>query len=187
MSFFDAAIYGTAEYTYMLLVGTGTQYGKHARMMTTLTVKAGESNTLVALSENSASLDFQATLDKLTPTPIPQGKATVDFDWTEMKTNAMNHPADPYLILKVMIASFDLPVSELQKDSNFLKLEKLAVNSWSNTELAGTHVALSSLVDKNGSAFTGIDSTHTWILALENTDSMNPAPWYITVLKACKE
>ena len=36
-----------------------------------------------------------------------------------------------------------------------------------------------------GQAFPGIDATGTWLLGLECGNCGIPAPWYLTVLKAC--
>jgi hypothetical protein len=86
-----------------------------------------------------------------------------------------------------MVASFTQSVAELQKKENFLNMEKLAVAKWSTTELSGVSVKFSALTnEKDQSAFTGIDSTHTWIIALVNQSALNPAPWYITVLQPCQ-
>jgi len=188
LGYLDASTYGTGEYTYLALVGAGTEFGKNARMITSFTVGSSASTTTVSIKPDSTAVTFTATLDKLTPTPIPVGKSNINFDWTTITANAMGRTIDSnniYDITKVLVASFTQPVSELQKNSNFLNLETLATNTWSDTNLSGTNDVLSNLKDSSGNAFAGIDATHTWIIALECTSCMNPAPWYITVLKPC--
>ena len=185
LSYLDETRYPTSEYTYLVMIGAGKEYGKNARMITNFTVSPSSTNTTVLVKPDSTSVDFKATLDTLTPMTIPVGKANISVDWTTMTTNAMGRTVDPYSIMKVMVASFTQSVCELQQNSNFLNLETLAVNKWVNTNLAGTSVVLSSLLDANGNAFAGIDATHTWVIALECTDCLNPAPWYLSVLKPC--
>ena len=42
------------------------------------------------------------------------------------------------------------------------------------------------LKDAGGQAFTGVDATGVWILALScSVYCSSPAPWYLTVLKPC--
>ena len=107
-----------------------------------------------------------------------------------MTTNALGNSFDGIKITKVLIAAYDLPISELQKDENFIELEKLATGGmWvsNSDDIQGKFLSLTehSLKDSNGNAFAGIDSNHTWILALECGECLNPAPWYITVLETC--
>jgi hypothetical protein len=185
LGYLDDTTHSPSEYTYMVMVGAGNEYGKDARMLVNFAVSSSSTNTTISIKPDSATADFKATLDKLTPITVPVGAANVVLDWTTLTTNAMAHTVDPYNVTKVMVASFTQSVCELQQNSNFLNLETLAVNEWVSTELAGTTVVLTTLKDANGNAFAGIDATHTWIIALENTDSLNPAPWYLSVLKPC--
>ncbi len=188
LGFLDASTYGTSDYTYLALVGAGTEYGKNSRMITNFAVGSSAQTTTVSIKPDSTIVTFTATLDKLTPTPFPVGKSNIDFSWSTMTANALGHTVDSntiYNITKVLVASFTQPVSELQKNSNFLNLESLATNEWTNSNLSGTDLVLSTLTDKNNNAFTGIDSSHTWIIALMCDSCLNPAPWYISVLQPC--
>jgi len=187
LGYLDGDTYPASEYTYMILLGSGDDYGKDGRMLGVFNVSSSATSSEVTITPTTTTCDYRATLDKLTPVVVPQGTANIVFDWGSLTKNAMGRTIDPYSILKVMVANFTQSVAELQKKENFLNLEKLAVNTWSNDQIMGTTITFSDLKsDKDQSAFTGIDSSHTWIIALENTDALNPAPWYITVLKPCK-
>jgi hypothetical protein len=187
----DEVAYPQSDYTYMIMVGSGNQYGKNGRMLATFHPSASASATEVTIGPNSTTCDYGATLDKLKPVVIPKGTANIIFDWGALTKNAAGRLApdevDFYEITRVMVASFTQSVAELQKKENFLNMEKLAVAKWSTTELSGVSVKFSALTnEKDQSAFTGIDSTHTWIIALVNQSALNPAPWYITVLQPCQ-
>jgi hypothetical protein len=46
-------------------------------------------------------------------------------------------------------------------------------------------VDFSSLKDKSGNKFSGIDGNGTWLLALQCGGCRNPAPLYLTIFKPC--
>jgi hypothetical protein len=187
LGYLDGATYPPSEYTYLVVLGSGTEYGRHLRALGVFNVETNASSTEVTIGPGSASCDFQANLEQLVPLPVPMNTNRLAFDWSGLTKSAAGRFVDYYLVGKASLAEFNEPVAELQTKENFAQLEKLAVNTWSTFDVMGTNVALSTLQnDKDGSAFRGIDSSHTWLFFLQNTDSLNPAPWFITVLKACQ-
>jgi hypothetical protein len=191
-TYFSAENFPSSAYTFLVMVqGDGTTPAKDGRMLTTfgLSTDTTASKT-VTIDNSSTTLDYQADFSKLSPTRVPAGTDKIFVDWSQMTTNALGNSFDGIKITKVLIAAYDLPISELQKDENFIELEKLATGGmWvsNSDDIQGKFLSLSehSLKDSNGNAFAGIDSNHTWILALECGECLNPAPWYITVLEPC--
>lgn len=187
MSFMDEVAYPLSDYTYMVMVGSGNVEGKNARMLGSFAVSASATNTEVTIGPESATCDYHATLDALKPVVMPKSTSKIMFDWSTLTKSAAGRTVDFVQITRVLVASFTQPVAELQKNENFLNLEKLAVDKWSTQDLAGTTVSFSILKnEKDQSAFSGFDSSHTWIIALENQDALNPAPWYMTVVQPCQ-
>lgn len=191
-TYFSAASFPSPANTFLVMVqGDGKTPAKDGRMLTTfgLSTDASAPKT-VTLSNTSTSLDYQADFSHLTSTPVPAGNGKLLIDWSTMTKNALGHAlvsADLLKITKVLVASYDQPVSELQKDEKFIELESLATGMWVSNpdDIVGPQLSLSTLKDSSGNAFAGIDSDHTWILALECGECLNPAPWYITVLETC--
>lgn len=184
----DSEAYPPSTHTYMFMVGSGDTEGKDGRMLTLFSPTADATSSVVTVDngDGATTCDYSATLDKLTPVVVPTGTANVFFDWSALTKNAAGRTVDFVGITRVMVASYTQPVADLQKKENFLKLEEMATDTWTSTDLYGTTVVFSTLKKADGTAFTGIDSTHTWIIALENTGALNPAPWFITVLQPCK-
>ena len=184
LDYLDVSKYDPSAYIYTVMIAAGTTVGQGTRMMKAFQLDAASTNTAITLDSHSTTLDFQANLHSLAPTLIPPARSKVTIDWTAMTVNAMGRTFDPFSITRVLVASYTQSPAELEGD-NFLSLDTLATNMWVNEDLAGTTVSLSSLKDANGNAFSGIDSSHTWIVALECGSCRNPAPWYISILKAC--
>jgi len=188
-TYFGAATYPSPANTFLVMIQhNGDAPGKDGRMLTTFGLSTDTSATkTVTLDNTSTALDYQADFSQLKSTLVPEGNSKVLVDWSGMTTNALTHTFYPMQITRVLVASYDQPVSELQKDENFIELESLATGLWASNadDIVSPQLSLSKLTNISGSAFAGIDSRHTWILALECVDCLNPAPWYITVLEPC--
>jgi hypothetical protein len=108
---------------------------------------------------------------------------------SETNPAKLNAAARPFLkrsIKQVKVARYSKSEAELKQKETILKIDDLADVTFVGTVSSGSKLNLSTLTDSNGNAFKGIDSSHTWLLALINTDSKNPAPWYLTFLEGCK-
>ena len=191
-TYFGAANYPSPANTFLVMIQhNAVTPGKDGRMLTTFGLSTDPSaSKTVTLNNTSTTLDYQADFSKLTPTLVPAGNGKLLIDWSTMTTNALGHAlvADDLMkITRVLVASYNQPVSDLQKDSNFIELESLATGLWESNadDIVSPQLSLSKLKNSSGSAFAGIDSSQTWILALECVDCLNPAPWYITVLEPC--
>jgi hypothetical protein len=100
-----------------------------------------------------------------------------------MKTNALGNTFTPTSITSALLANYTQTPAELE--AKFLDLELIAATLYKTNIDTGTTVDFSSLKDSNGNAFSGIDGTGTWIVALQCGGCRNPAPWYLSILKPC--
>jgi hypothetical protein len=189
--YFSAESLPASEYTYLLMLKHNDQLsGKEGRMVTTFTLSTdSNAETSVKVDNSSTTLTYQADFSKLSPTLVPAGASNILIDWSDITTNSLGHEFKVMNITNVLIASYDLSTSELQENLKFIDLKTIAVDMWQSNadDITLPKLSWSKLKDSAGNAFKGIDSTHTWVLALECGTCMNPAPWYIAVLQPCKQ
>jgi hypothetical protein len=196
LSFFDIDVYPPGNNFYTFIVGSDLSPGKKSRMIAGFQLNAQTENTQVILDNNSTHLDYGVDFSRSQPTLIPAGTANITVDWSGMETTSMSEtdPAKlnaaglPFMkrsITEVRVGRYTQTEDELKQREAVLKIDDLADATFVGSVESGATLNLSTLVDSSGNAFTGIDSSHTWILALINTDSNNPAPWYLTFLHAC--
>jgi len=140
-------------------------------------------NTTVKLTNSSTTLTYTANLHSAMPTGVPTGTAAIMLDWGMMTTNALGQPFVTTNITSALVGHYTQDAAYLE--SHFLDLETLATTLYRGTIPSGTVVDLSMLMTTGGQAFTGIDDTGTWLIGLECGNCGIPAPWYLSVLKAC--
>jgi hypothetical protein len=189
-SYFSTSNFPAPDYTFLVMIQSNqVNIGKDALMMTTFSLSTDTiSPTTVTIDDTSTDLQFAADFSKLTPMSIPAGTNNVVIDWSSLTQNAMGRVLDDdarYKITRVLVASYSKTTAELQTNQNFTGLESLADAKWESkaADITSTKLSLSKLANSNGAAFSGIDAAHTWILALECGECLNPAPWYITELQ----
>ena len=197
LSFFDIDVYPPGNNFYTLIVGSDLTPGKKSRMIAGFELNADTENTQVILDNESTHLDYGVDFSRAQPTLIPAGTANITVDWSGMETTSrsetdpakLNAAGLPFMkrsITEVRVGRYTQTEDELKQREAVLKIDDLADATFVGSVTSGATLDLSTLKDPSGNAFTGIDSSHTWILALINTDSNNPAPWYLTFLHACK-
>jgi len=196
LSFFDIDVYPPGHNFYTFLVGSDLTPGKKTRMIAGIELNADTENTQVIVDNNSTQLDYGVDFSRSQPTLIPAGTANITVDWSGMETTSrgetdpakLNAAGLPFMkrsITEVRVGRYTQTEDELKQREAVLKIDDLADATFTASVESGATLDLSTLKDPSGNAFTGIDSSHTWILALINTDSNNPAPWYLTFLNAC--
>jgi hypothetical protein len=196
LSFFDMDVYPPGNNFYTLIVGSDLTPGKKSRMIAGFQLNGETENTQVILDNNSTHLEYGVDFSKSQPTLIPAGTADITVDWSGMETTSstetdpakLNAAGLPFIkrsITQVQVGRYTQTEDELKQREAVLKIDDLADATFTASVESGASLDLSTLKDPSGNAFTGIDSSHTWILALINTDSNNPAPWYLTFLNAC--
>jgi hypothetical protein len=167
------------------MVADGKDLGKGTRMIQGFKLDAASTNTDVKIDSNSTKVDFTAEIDSRPPTYIPAGTAAgLGIDWTKMRVTAAGGDFLPSSITRVRIGSYTQTAAELEGD-NFLKLDEIAAEMYETEVEAGTKINFDQAKTKDGKVFAGIDSTHTWIIALNCGMCQNPAPWYLSILKPC--
>ncbi len=177
--------YDPATHTYTAVAATGTELGGGTRMIQAFKLDPNSTNTNITLTPTSTHLEYSVDLEALTPTRVPAGTADLNIDWTSMTVNAMGNPFNPTDITEALVAHYTQPVSELE--AQFLDLDNIAADMWRGPVEVGSSISLSGFANTTagGPAFTGIDSTGTWVVALICGTCRNPAPWYLSVLTPC--
>jgi hypothetical protein len=184
-SYFDADFYTpTSDYTYTLMAATGTEVGQGVRMIKSFQLDPGSTNTEVKMDSDSTKLDWSANLHDLTPTGIPVGQANLTLDWGSIAKNSLGKEFIASNITRAIIGRYNESVTQLE--AKFLDIEIIATEFYVKDIESGTTVELSSLETVDGKAFSGIDSSGTWLVALQCGGCRNPAPWYLSVLKPCQ-
>ena len=192
LAYLDPAQYSPASYTYTLMAATGRTLGVGTKMIQFFQVDPNSTNTSVALTSSSTQLTYNVSLHSLTPAAIPAGQAAITLDYNQIATNALGNQFIASNITKVLVGHYDETPTELE--AKFLDLELIAKKlyrgdsdsrSANPIDLSDNKVALSALKTDAGEAFSGIDDTGTWLVALQCGGCRNPAPWYLSVLKVC--
>ena len=105
-------------------------------------------------------------------------------DWSQLTDNGLGNPWLARSISRAFVGHYSQSLAELQKQ--FLDLETIATDIYAMDVDSDAPVSLAGLKDAAGQAFSGVDATGVWILALSCSDyCRSPAPWYLTVLKPC--
>lgn len=181
--YFDPATYPPANHIYTMMVATGKQLGQGTRMIQAFQLDPASTNTVIKMNNESTHLTYTANLHSMAATAIPAGSAAVKLDWGKMMTNALGNPFIATNVTDAMVGHYTQTPAELE--AQFLDLEQNAKELYRASIDSGTVLDFSTLKTSTGQSFTGIDSTGTWIVALQCGSCRNPAPWYLTVLKPC--
>jgi hypothetical protein len=188
LAYLDINNYPPDQFLYTAMVVDGRDLGKGTRMIQGFKLDATTTNSEVKIDSNSTKVDFTAKIANRPPTYIPAGTAAgLGIDWTKMRMYKTAAGGDfvPSSITRFRIGSYTQTPAELEGD-NFLKLDEIAAEMYEAPVDVGTKINFDQAKTKDGKFFAGIDSTHTWILALNCGNCQNPAPWYLTILKPCQ-
>ena len=176
--------YPQDQYTFMLIAAHGTTAGKDSRMIRFFTLDPDATETELALTDDSMVLNFTTNLATMMPVPVPTGLPNLVVDWENMYENALGNEFVLTKITEVMVAQY-VGQSRAQLDADFLNLRETPAQKWTGEVEEGFSMDLSTLTDDTGAAFTGIDTTGVWLVALFCDSCNNPAPWAIIVLQPC--
>ena len=181
LAYFDPVTYPPENTTYTVMAASGNVIGQGTAMIQSFLLDKDSTNTELRMTSASTELTWNANIHSLVPTGIPAGQAGITVDWTDsIKTNAMGGTFDPTMILRVLVGHYTEDVAQLEK--KFLDIELIATELYRGDVPIGTSIDLSTLTDKDGKTFPGINNTGTWMLALQCGVCHNPAPWYLTLL-----
>jgi hypothetical protein len=184
MMFFDPAKNDPATHTFTLMASKGTVLGQGTKALQAFQLDSSSNNTKVALTKDSIKLDYKADLHSLTPMGIPTGNANITLNWGKVGKTSMGQDFITSDITHAILANYSESPTELE--SKFLDLELIAKKLYeADIETADPKVDFSTLKDKSGNKFSGIDGDGTWLLALQCGGCRNPAPLYLTIFKPC--
>jgi hypothetical protein len=183
MTYFDPTKYDPSNHTFTLMAAQGTVLGQGTKALQAFQLDSSSSNTKVALTKDSIKLDYKADLHSLTPMGIPTGNANITLEWGKMSKTSMGQDFIVTDITKAILANYSETATELE--GKFLDIEIIAKKLYEGEITSGTKVDFSSLKDKSGNKFSGIDGNGTWLLALQCGGCRNPAPLYLTIFKPC--
>ncbi len=178
--------YPQDQFTFMLMVTTGTIPGKHARMLALFNIGPEYQDTRLDLTSDSTTLDLEVDLATAKPVGVPAGKPSLKIDWKYMTRTALGNEYIGTQVTRAAVAHFATESVE-DLEQQFLSLRETADGWWSAPVISGTSIDLGTLRDDNDVAFPGVSAHGTWVVALFCEDNCNnPAPWSITFLKACE-
>jgi hypothetical protein len=181
--YLDPTMYAPANHTYTMMVATGTQLGQGTRMIQSFQMDPASTNTLVKMANDSTQLTYTANLHDLTAVGVAANTTAITFDWGQLKTNALGNPFITTNITNALVGHYTQTPAELE--AKFLDIQLIASELYRAEIPAGSVLDFTMLKDADGKAFTGIDASGTWIVALQCGRCRNPAPWYLTILKPC--
>jgi hypothetical protein len=173
------------QHTFLLMAATGTDIGRGGRMLSLFNVDPSSSEMGLTLDNDSTSLDWQVDLARAKAVSVPAGTPGLTIDWSQMTVNALGNDYVGNQVTEAVVAHFPTgSIADLEHD--FLRLQTVADAWYSGLVRIGESIDLSTLADTGGATFPGIDADGTWLVALFCTTSCNnPAPWSITILRAC--
>lgn len=187
LSYIDTAQYPSTEWSYTLMVHTGTDPQKGTRMIQAFKTDPTSTNTVINITDNSTDLRYTANLHDLQPLQLPAGQPGITIDWSTLTMNGLGHAIDtsqPSQIDHVMVGHYpNLTIADLEMQ--FLDLDRIHTGLWQGDVASGTSINLGTLKDSAGQAFPGIDAQGLWVVAASCSTCANPAPWYLTILKPC--
>jgi hypothetical protein len=188
-------------HTLMLMPSNGTVAGSGARMIQPLIIDPQSTTTTVTTMAStrlapganghtggttgpSMSITYDVDLQKLVPVNVPAATTNIMVDWSKLTTNGLGREWVSRSITKISVGHYTQSLTDLQ--NQFLDLETLPTDLYSAYVPSDDPISLSGL-KAGDKAFTGIDDTGTWILALfcDPRYCGNPAPWFLTILKPC--
>ena len=181
--YFDATLYPPATTTFLVGVQSGTELGRDIRMLQALELNATSTVTNVALTDTSTKLAYTANLRSLTITGVPGGTPALTLDWSQMTTNALGADFQEGYVTRAIVGHYTQTPAELETD--FLDLDRIAAATYSADIASGSTLDFTTLKDKNGVSFPGVDDNGTWLVGLFCGNCRNPAPWYMSILKPC--
>jgi hypothetical protein len=199
--YLDPAINDPSTHIIAVMPSQGTQLGKNLRMIQTLQLDEASSTASVNIVGStrvsaatsghsggtegpSASITYDVDLQHLAPIGVPKSQPALSVDWSGLTDNGLGHPWLARSISRVFVGHYSQTLPELE--AKFLDLETIADDLYTLDVDNDEPVSLTGLKNAQGQAFSGVDATGVWILALScSVYCSSPAPWYLTVLKPC--
>jgi hypothetical protein len=156
-------------------------------MNTFIVPTEGETNTTVALTNSSATLNFDVDLGSAEPLLASTTGPTV-LDWSGVTTDAYGQPLDLSLVNNLVIGHVaDEDITNVE--GVFLRLYDEADQVYDLSVNSLTSADLSLAVSRaDGTPFPGFTADGTWVVAIEcvRQECTNPAPLLLAVVEVCE-
>jgi hypothetical protein len=178
--YLNPTAHGPIDTTFVIAAQTGPNLGANIRTLQAFQLDPASTNTTVALTNSSATLQYAANLHQLHPTGVPAGTPAMTLDWSQLKTNALGTAFDPLAITTALVGHYTQTPAQLE--SQFSDLKTIATELYSANIYTGAVLDFTTLTDSAGKPFAGIDATGTWLVALIEGGTLDPAPRYLTIL-----
>jgi hypothetical protein len=167
------------------MVASGTSLGQGTRMIQAFRLDASAMNTQVNIASDSTTISLAVDLHDLRSPLVPANARHLLIDWSGLTTTAKGQRFDPSQITQVRVGKYSQSLAELEQQHDFSNLATLADELYSAKLDSHAPFDLALAQDAQGKAFSGIDTSGTWLVALDCGNCGDLAPWYMTVLTAC--
>lgn len=155
------------------------------RMLGFMRPTEDSTNHRFLLGADSATLDFQADLQSLTPFAFDEAQPAYVADWSALQTHANGNDIDLNKLDQLLVARYDgRTLDDLEAD--FIDIELIADELYTADvyEVSDYQADLTMATNAEGVAFSGFGEDGLWLVALRcTTVCMNPAPPFLTVVQ----
>lgn len=127
------------------------------------------------IPDGAAALEVQAELAPDGAIPVADGSHPV-FDWSALTVDALGNEIALSRSDRLRIGRYDMEPAAME--AAFLDLEMLATETW-EVDVTGR----TSLPTQEVSGFPGFVAGPTWVLTLECSTCMNPAPRFLGLVE----
>lgn len=141
---------------------------------------ARSADTVAYVDSDTSALDLAVDLRTLTPLTVHAATPGITLDWSGLTRDGLGQEFNASEVNQVLVGRYDQDLDTLAGQA--WDLESIAAESWSLSPGGETSADLSAL--EGDSEFPGVDAESTWLLALRCTTCVNPAPPFLTVLRA---
>jgi len=129
--------------------------------------------TQIRIDNETASLNVDVDFRNMQPLVVPGSTNQISIDWRELTKDGLGNAAEPSKIDGLFVGRYSRSLEELEND--FFDLDREYQEFWS-MRLDNEGVANLSGLE----GFGGFDNESTWLLALQCSTCLNPAPRFIT-------
>ena len=163
--------------TFLLLASTE---GEESIMLSLFSTASTSSNTSLSLHNDSATLGYEIDLQtQESLQPILANRYVLD--WQDITESGSGTPIQGGQIDSFMLGGFDISREELEEE--FLKLPTLSNRLFTSTLNYETAIDLSELSDQNNIPFTDFQEFPLWLMALQCSRCVNPAPLFVGIIE----
>jgi len=176
----DAPDYFVGGTTWMVILARDE--GSTAASVAFLLPSESAVEEKVIVDNSTSRLAVDVDLAAFEPVIVEPGRTDVVLDWSAVETDGFGHEFVRSTATELALYRFDETPEALSAAA--LDLDALVDESWT-LQLNGRPEA--TLDDLRGETpFTGISTGSTWVMMLRAADSLNPAPYLLTRLKAAR-